>query len=282
MGHGIRHADQAPPQVGRPLPARSVDMNEHANAKTMTLSERADALEEHMTHELERIITKSVLFNLGDGKVAMEGGEALRAKNPGKLMLMGEDPRLPKMPDKPTLIDYFKCRFASTAHLLQSAKLAMRAGHSEKVILACLLHDVAVVGFIRCDHGYWGAQMIEPYVDEEISWAIRTHQALRFFPDESVGYEYPQMYIKYFGADYRPEPYIVDEYERARNHKHYMTSRLITVNDLYSFDPNAKVELEEFTDIIGRHFRQPKEGLGLDNSPSAHMWRTMLWPTRFL
>jgi len=61
-----------------------------------------------------------------------------------------------------------------------------------------------------------------------------------------------------------------------------MTSRMITVNDIYSFDPNAKVELEEFTDIIGRNFRQPKEGLGWDNTPSSHMWRTINWPTRFL
>ena len=150
------------------------------------------------------------------------------AQNPGKYMLMGEDPRLPKMPDKPTLIDYFRCRFASTSHLLQSATHALKAGHNEKVVLACLLHDIAVVSFIRCDHGYWGAQMIEPYVDEEVSWAVKAHQALRFFPDESVGYKYPEMYVKLFGPDYQPEPYIVAEYERARNHKHYMTSRLIT------------------------------------------------------
>ena len=108
------------------------------------------------------------------------------------------------------------------------------------------------------------------------------HQALRFFADESVGYAYPEMYVKYFGADYRVEPYIEEEYKRAREHKWYMSARMICVNDLYSFDPNARVELEEFTDIIGRHFRQPKEGLGFDSSPSAHMWRTINWPNRFL
>jgi len=259
--------------------SEEVDMDEHAQA--MTLSERADALEEHMMHELEHIVIKSALFNLADGKLA-DDTMALLARNPGKYLLMGEDPRLPKMPAKPTLIDYFKCRFASTSHLLQSALLAKRAGHGEKVILACLLHDIAVASFIRCDHGYWGAQMIEPYVDEEVSWAVRTHQALRFFADESVGYQYPEAYVKWFGPDFRPEPYIVDEYKRARNHKYYMTARLITLHDLYSFEPDAKVDLEDFTDIIGRHFRQPAEGLGLDNSPSAHMWRTMLWPTRFL
>ena len=133
-------------------------------------------------------------------------------------------------------------------------------------MLACLLHDIGVASFIRADHGYWGAQLIEPYVDEEVSWAIKVHQALRFFPDEAAGYAYPDMYKSYFGEDYQPEPYIVEEYQRARSHKHYMTARLICVNDIYSFDPNAKVSLDDFTDIIGRNFRQPKEGLGLDSS----------------
>ncbi len=167
-------------------------------------------------------------------------------------------------------------------HLLQSATHALKAGHDEKTVLACLLHDIGVVSFIRCDHGYWGAQLIEPYVDEEVSWAIRMHQALRFFPDEADGYKYPDIYLKFFGPDYKPEPYIVAEYERARKHKWYGTSRLICVNDIYSFDPNAKVDLDDFVDIIGRNFKQPKEGLGFDNTPSSHMWRTMMWPTRFL
>jgi hypothetical protein len=258
-------------------------MAHEAATRPLTLSEQADELEEQMMHELnEKIATKSVLFNMGEGKVEMESGPALMAKNPGKYFLMGADPRLPKMPDKPQLIDFFKHRFASMNHLLQSATHALKGGHSEKVVLACLLHDIGVASFIRCDHGYWGAQLIEPYVDEEVSWSIRVHQALRFFPDESVGYGYPDMYVKYFGPDYRPEPYIVEEYKRARKHKHYMTARLICVNDIYSFDPNAKVDLDDFVDIIGRNFKQPKEGLGFDNTPSSHMWRTLMWPTRFL
>src|SRR6202047_3620436 len=126
-------------------------MNDHAPA--MTLSERADAHEEHMMHELEHIVIKSALCNLADGKLT-DDVAAVMARNPGKYLLMKEDPRLPKMPDKPTLIDYFKCRFASTSHLLQTAAHAKKSGHSEKVILACLLHDIAVASFIRCDHGY--------------------------------------------------------------------------------------------------------------------------------
>jgi len=34
--------------------------------------------------------------------------------------------------------------------------------------------------------------------------------------------------------------------------------------------------------VIGRHFKQPEEGLGFDHSPAAHMWRTINWPTRYL
>lgn len=248
----------------------------------MTLSERADALEHKQMEELNVIIAKSVLFNMADGAVTIANGAAQMAQNPGKYMLMGDDPRLPQMPAKPKLADFFKLRMASSNHLLQSAAHAQRAGLPEKQVLACLLHDIAVTGFIRCDHGWWGAQLIEPYVDEEVTWAIRAHQALRFYPDESAGYKYPELYIRYFGADYRPDPYVEAAYQRALKHKWYMSARMITVYDIYSFDPNAVVHFEEFEDIVGRHFKQPEDGLGYDDSPVAHMWRTMIRPTKFL
>ena len=61
-------------------------MNEHAKpnfAKPLTLSERADELEEKMMHELgERIATKSVLFGMADGKVEMESGRRSRPPIP--------------------------------------------------------------------------------------------------------------------------------------------------------------------------------------------------------
>ncbi|MCD6074837.1 MAG: hypothetical protein K0Q70_1720 [Rhodospirillales bacterium] len=248
------------------------------DAKNM--SQRADDLEHQQMKDLgDRIVTKSLLFQLADGERTMSFGQGT-----GKRLLMGEDPRLPKMPDKPTLIDFFNLRFAfgPQQHLLQSANLAQKNGLPEKMVLACLLHDIAVVGFIRADHGYWGAQLIEPYVDEEVTWAIRYHQALRFYPDESVGYGYPDNYIRMFGPDYVPEPYIQAEYERAKQHKWYMSARMICVNDLYSFDPDVKVTMEQFEDIIGRHFKQPKEGLGYDTSPTAHMWRTLIRPANAL
>jgi hypothetical protein len=170
----------------------------------MTTLEQAEAAEHALSQELDRlVIVKSVIYTSGERDPRIP---APRPPDQGKRYLMGHDPRLPRMPDRPTLFDFFRYRFAPANHLLQSARLAQKNGTSEKVVLACLLHDIAIAGFIRGDHGYWAAQMVEPYVDEEVSWAIRYHQALRFFPDESVGYRYPELYTKLFGSDYTPEP----------------------------------------------------------------------------
>jgi hypothetical protein len=190
---------------------------------------------------------------------------------------------LKPLPKQPTLVDFFERRFsrATHRHCLQSAHHALKTGQPELTIMSCLIHDI-VLNLAKPDHGWWGAQMIEPYVDEKITWGIRYHQALRFYPDDSVGYEYPELYNRIFGKDYVPEPYIEDAYQYARKHKWYMEARLITLNDTYGFNKDMDVSLDPFIDIIGRHFKQPKEGLGYDNSPSAHMWRTMINPDRSL
>src|SRR5579883_1377423 len=206
----------------------------------MTVSEQADAKEAEQIRELDKwFIAKSVLYQLGEVDPSVKPVPfGPTVQKPGQLMLMGDDPRLRKMPAAPTLMDFFKYRFGPSMHLLQSANLARKNGCPEKIILACLLHDIANQAFIRADHGYWGAQLLEPYVDEEVSWAIRYHQALRFYPDESVGYPYPDNYVRMFGADYKPDAYIQRDYAYARQHKWYMSARMICVNDLYSFDPN--------------------------------------------
>jgi len=192
------------------------------------------------------------------------------------------------MPARPTLVDFFQLRFNQIRnnlpfppghHVIQSASLAMQAGQKEETILACLLHDLGL-WLIKPDHGWWGAQLVEPYVSEKISWAIRYHQALRFYPDSSVGYEYPEMYLHMFGPDYRPSAHIEAAYHYARNHPWYMEARLITLYDDYSFSRDVAPSIEPFIDIINRHFKQPPEGLGCDNSPVAHMWRTIMDPDR--
>ena len=111
---------------------------------------------------------------------------------------------------------------------------------------------------------------------------MQYHQPLRYFADEAAGYRYPESYARFFGPDYVPPAYIRRDAEVARNHRWYMTSRLVTIYDIYFFEDVGPIDPEIFTDIIGRHFRQPEEGLGFDGSPSAHMWRTMIWPNNFL
>ncbi len=246
------------------------------------ISEQADELEEQMMQTLDRVPSRSPLYTMGD--VDPRVGTPRRPLRPGQYMLQSADPRLPAMPAQPTILDFFRLRFrrGTTQHMLQSANLAKTNGYPEKIVAACLLHDIGVAGFIQADHGYWGAQLVEPYVDEEVSWAIRYHQALRFYPDESVGYAYPEQYVRSFGPDFKPEPYIEQAYREALNHRWYMSSRLICVNDLYSFDPELEMRLDDFEDVLMRNFHQPEEGLGFDNSPVAHMWRTLMWPTRFL
>ena len=221
----------------------------------MTHEQRAEALEAARIQELNRSKRPRAGFNVSNEDLA-------------------------PMPNKPTIVDFYRLRFAPGRHLLQSAARAQKVGMPERTILGCLMHDVAVTNLVRPDHGWWCAQLIEPYVEERVSWAIRYHQALRFFPDPKVGYEYPEMYNRMFGEDYEPDEYIKEAHAFARNHKWYMESRSITMNDEYAFDPDKEVTLDPFIEILERHFKTPKEGLGFDNSPVAHMWRSMAEPLR--
>ncbi len=127
------------------------------------------------------------------------------------------------LPAKPMLADillhrlhvpWFGMPIAAARHGVQCASLAQKAGCDEETILACLLHDVGLA-VNRPDHGWWGAQLVEPYVSERVSWAIRYHQALRYYADPSVGYEYPEMYVQLFGKDYKPAAYIEAAYQRS-------------------------------------------------------------------
>jgi hypothetical protein len=251
---------------------------------------RADALEDYAIHTLDEAVAQ-IQTGLNNGRstpVRLPTAAEIEAhidgspnrRGVGNLFVPSATRpigRLEAMPNRPTLADFFKLRFEPANHVLQSATRAMTTGMTEEVILACLLHDV-VQALIKVDHGWWGAQLFEPYIPERSTFAIRYHQALRFYPDEANGYEYPELYHRIFGVDYTPEPYIEETYKMVRKHKWYLEPRLVTVNDLYAFDPTATVSLDPFTDIIGRHFKQPKEGLGFDGSPVAHMWRSIAFP----
>ena len=136
---------------------------------------------------------------------------------------------------------------------------------------------------MRTQHGHYSAQFIEPYVDEEIYWAVKHHSALRFRADKKLGYEYPAAYLENFGEDYEPEDFIKEEWEYCANHKYYESAMQVCLNDLYAFDMSKKnLRIEDFDDVIAKEFNTPKEGLGFDKSPVAHMWRSLIWPNNFL
>ncbi|HEY0748245.1 MAG TPA: hypothetical protein VGD63_16200 [Steroidobacteraceae bacterium] len=231
----------------------------------------------------ERLILRPAAAWLGTDEPDTEQA-VLSQLAPGAILMMGDNPKLPKMPERPTLLDFFHHRVTDITfrHLASSAKRALDAGQDEKIVLACLLHDISIGMLLRSDHGYWGAQMIGPYVSEEIAWAVKNHQALRYVADEAAGYKYPEAYVRFFGADYVPPEYIRHEADEARKHRWYMSARLITLYDIYFFEKSAPIDLEIFTDIIGRHFKQPREGLGFDGSAVAHMWRSAIWPNNAL
>ncbi len=256
----------------------------------MTSEQKADALEAYMEEALDAAVEQQQGGQEPVKYPTMAEIEEQNAKRTGVrrgagniFNATGRDgkPRgpLPKMSDRPTLLEFFEKRFAPANHVLQSATRALKTGMPEEVIFACLMHDT-VHALVKVDHGWWGAQIIEPYASEKVVYAIRHHQTLRFYPDEKFGYEYPEMYLNMFGEDYKPDAYLEENYKRVRNSKLYELPRLVTVNDLYSFDPNQKVTIDPFVDIIGRQFKQPKEGIGFDNSPTSHMWRTIMFPDR--
>jgi hypothetical protein len=262
-------------------------------AARLSSEAKADAIEEHMQEQLNHFV------NATDDVDTADQGSAKR-KYPTAAQVQGQIEtrplrggvgnlfhnngakvrRLPQMPERPAISDFFKLRFFQTGnHVLQSAHLALENGMPDEVVLGCLLHDTSQE-LIRVDHGWWAAQLYEPYIPEKAAFAIRYHQALRFYPDPAFNYEYPDLYRQLFGEDYKPEPYIEATYQRVRKHKWYDAARLVTVNDLYSFKPGLVIDIAEFDDLLGRHFKQPTEGLGFDNSPVAHMWRSLIWPDR--
>ena len=73
-----------------------------------------------------------------------------------------------------------------------------------------------------------------------------------YFADESVGFKYPDAYNQFFGPDFTPPEYLQRAHQEARNHRWYMTSRLITIYDVYAFQDGVDIDPEIFTDIVGR------------------------------
>ena len=81
---------------------------------SMTVVDKAEALESVMVEGLEREIALPWYCD------AARTGNGMGDQS--KLKLMGDDPRLPPMPEKPTLADYFENRFGANMPRFASAK----------------------------------------------------------------------------------------------------------------------------------------------------------------
>ena len=66
---------------------------------------------------------------------------------------------------------------------------------------------------IKVDHGWWGAQMFEPYIPEKVDVRDPLSPDAALLSGREAGYEYPEIYLRIFGEDYKPQPYIEATYK---------------------------------------------------------------------
>src|SRR6266404_4125356 len=158
-----------------------------AAVSLMGSEEKADALEDYLSQQLDAEVEEQQEAAGAPAKfptvAELEAQVETRnwRRGAGGLFVAGTRgeggnvKRLERMPAKPTLLDFFTLRFAPANHVLQSATRAMSTGMPEEIVFACLMHDV-VQALIKPDHGWWGAQLLEPYVSPKVVFAIRYHK----------------------------------------------------------------------------------------------------------
>ena len=180
-----------------------------------------------------------------------------------------------RCPTNPTILDFFRLRFrqGGMQHLLQSANLARKNGFPEKIITACLLHDIGVAGFISGRPRLLGraAGRALRRRGDHLGHPLPPGAALL---SRRVGrlHRTPSSTSATSAPDYKPEPYIEQAYKEALNHKWYMTSRLICVNDLYAFDPNVVGAARRLRGHAGPQLQATRGRPGLRQQPrGAHV-----------
>jgi predicted HD phosphohydrolase len=125
-------------------------------------------------------------------------------------------------------------------HCLQTATRAERAGADPEVVVAALCHDIGKAISVP-NHPAIAAEILKPYVREEVYWMIRVHQDFQ-----------GRHYYQHFGADpeareqYRDEPWFD------------LAARFADEWDQVSFDPDYDTEpLEHFEPLISKTFATP-------------------------
>ena len=126
-------------------------------------------------------------------------------------------------------------------HSLMAATLARRAGASDEEVVAALCHDLGKL-FSIPNHGAIAAEMLKPYVSEDIYHAVRHHQEFQ-----------GRYYLEHLGKD--PEGR-----ERFRDESWYeFAAKLVDEWDAPAFDPDFDIDsLESFEPEVTRVFTHPR------------------------
>jgi len=121
-----------------------------------------------------------------------------------------------------------------------------------------------LIGFIRADHGI-GAPDGGTLCRRGGLLGDSRPPGAALYADESVGYSTPNPTIRISAPTIAPT--LHRGRVQARPRSQMVHDSTVDHRSRYLFvRPERDVELEEFTDIVGRNFKQPKEGLGWDSS----------------
>ena len=122
-------------------------------------------------------------------------------------------------------------------HSLQSATRAFKAGESEEMVVATLLHDIGDE-LAPMNHSEYAATILKPYVSEKTHWIIEKHGEFQAY-----------YYAHHLGKDRNLR-------EKYKDHKYYQaTVDFCEKYDQSSFDPSYKsMSLKDFSPMVERIF----------------------------
>jgi predicted HD phosphohydrolase len=117
----------------------------------------------------------------------------------------------------------------------------LKAGESEEMIVATLLHDIGDE-LAPMNHSEYAASVLKPYVSEKTHWIIEKHGEFQTY-----------YYAHHFGGDRNKR-------DKYKSHKYYQACvDFCEKYDQASFDPNYKsLPLSKFEPMVKRIFsRKP-------------------------
>jgi predicted HD phosphohydrolase len=132
-------------------------------------------------------------------------------------------------------------RISRLEHCLQGATRAHRAGESDEMIVAVLLHDIGD-DLAVYSHSEMAAAILRPFVSERLYWIVKHHGIFQMY-----------YYAHHCGGDRNAR-------ERFKDHEWYQDAIDFCHNyDQNCFDPDYDAEsLEFFEPILRRVMSQPR------------------------